>query len=100
MEVRMNRLDRIEIISEKHGASLAEYVVLDIISNFGMSAEEAVVYASKILHGSPDEKSNCEAAVANCVARSWLRPRGSILVLTSDGSTLRRTIATEVCQLP
>jgi hypothetical protein len=97
----MTRLDRIQIISEKHGASLPEYVVLDIISNFGMSAEEVAGYASKILQGSPYEKASCcEAAVASCVARFWLAQRGCLLVLTDNGSVLRKTISKEVRQLP
>jgi hypothetical protein len=96
----MTRLDRIQIISEKHGASLAEYVVLDIISNFGMNAEEVAGYASKILQGSPYDNASCEAAVASCVARFWLSQRGSLLVLTDNGSIVRKTISKEVRQLP
>ena len=93
----MNRLDRIQTISEKHGVSLAEYVVLDIISNSGMSAEQAASYAAKILEGSSEEARCCEA-VASCVAKSWLRERDYVLVLTEDGSTLKQRISMQVRQ--
>jgi hypothetical protein len=94
----MNRLDRIQTISEKHGVSLAEYVVLDLICNLGMSAEQAASYAAKILEGSSEAARSCEAAVASCVAKSWLRERDYVLVLTDAGSTLKQRISLQVRQ--
>jgi hypothetical protein len=94
------RLERIEAIAAKHGASLLEYAVLDLLANFAMSREEVAGYVSKILKGSPYENASCAPAIDNCLAKSWIQERDSVVMLTPEGSVRQKAISTEVWTPP
>jgi hypothetical protein len=94
----MKRLDRIRLIAMKHGVSLAEYVVLDVVSTFALTPDEVVKYASATLHGSSFEDLCCGNAIASCAAKALVAQVDDLLVLTEDGSTLRKSISREVTQ--
>jgi hypothetical protein len=96
----LTRLERIEGIVGKHGASLPEYVVLDLLANFAMSREEVARYALRLLEASPYANTRCDVAVSSCLAKSWIQERHSVLMLTPHGSARQKIISTEVRKPP
>jgi hypothetical protein len=97
----VSRLDRIEVITTKHGASLLEYMVLDLLANVTIRREDVGRHALRLLGGGSYHEGaphgrNCDAAVENCFAKGWIQERDSVLTLTAEGSAVEKAISAEI----
>lgn len=93
----MTRLERVRIVAEKHGTTLAEYLVLHIATAFAMTDQEAAIFCSGALSKSNYANTDCHKALQSCLEKNWVRlsPAGKV-VLTETGMAIAHPIADEL----
>lgn len=93
----MTRIERVRTVAEKHGATLAEYLLLHIAAAFAMTEQEAAVFCSGALSKSNHANTDCHKALQSCLQKGWvvLSPAGRV-TLTKTGMAVAHPIADEL----
>jgi hypothetical protein len=79
-------MKRIASIAEKHGASIPEFLILDMTDN-GMAEDEAVQVAKQC------HPSVTKQAVLRCLQKGWLLRCGGNVYITRQGKRVAEGIA-------
>ncbi|OAI41432.1 hypothetical protein AYO40_03210 [Planctomycetaceae bacterium SCGC AG-212-D15] len=97
----MDRIERVRMVAEQQGVSLAEYLVLHISTAFAMTAEEAGGFVTKSLQKSAYADVDGAAAVQSCIVKGWVgfSPSGR-LILVGAGLNLAHAISAELTTPP
>jgi hypothetical protein len=87
-------VEHLSVIAERHGLSLPEFLIVDVVRTaFPMTEAEVVKFSTRFLPDSDD------VAVRRCIERGWLRISAEgILEVTPEGSSLTEDIARELHQ--
>jgi hypothetical protein len=76
-------------VTERHGASLAEFFILDVVQN-GVTEDEAVQLAKRCL------STISKAAVLTCIQKGWLLRSGAKVQITPKGKLVASEITSEL----
>jgi hypothetical protein len=82
-------MNRIASITERHGASIPEFLILDMTAD-GMSEDEAVQLARQC------SASVSKQAVLTCLQKGWLLRCGDNVYITRQGKRIAEGIAIEL----
>ena len=93
----MTRFERIREIATKHGATLAEYLVLHIATAFAMTPEQAATSLTTMLAKTPHADMDGPEAIRRCMEKGWVRiTPANLLQLTEAGMAIVSAIGKEL----
>lgn len=89
----MARLEPVPVNASKHGVSVPEYLLLQMVSAFVTTADDAVAFLTKMLAKTPCADTHGLHALRLCAEKGWVTlSEQNFVQLTEAGAAMLRVI--------